>query len=124
MRNLLKTSLQLSNFICTNLMWEGTKDHKEVSTAALLVCNTHHATVVSLVNPYGPLPHFGDYPMASKSGRVKNGPDGPGSSCPTSLDVQERGAATEFSSLPLAKGMIFPMSGDEHSSKTLGLGFF
>ena len=69
-------------------------------------------------------PQHGDYPMASKVGRVKNGPDGPGASCPTSLDAQERGAATAFTPLPLAKGMILPMSGDEHSSRTLGLGFF
>lgn len=62
--------------------------------------------------------------MASKVGRVKSGLDGPGASCPTSHDAQETGAATALTPLPLAKGMIFPMSGDEHSTKTLGLGFF
>lgn len=62
--------------------------------------------------------------MASKVGRVRNGPGGPRAGCLTCPDGQERGAAEVFTPLPLAKGMIFPMSGDEHSSKTLGLGFF
>jgi len=62
--------------------------------------------------------------MASKVGKVKNGPDGPGTSCPTSLGAQEKGVATALTALPLAKGMIFPMPSDEHSSKSLGSGFF
>lgn len=62
--------------------------------------------------------------MTSKVGRVKNRTDGPGASCPISLDAQEKGAATALSSLAPARGMIYPMSGDEHPSKILGLGFF
>lgn len=45
------------------------------------------------------------YLRAWNVGRVGNVPDSPG--CQTSLDAQERRAATAFTPLPLGKGAIY-----------------